>query len=131
DGTKRWVKHWERVYLGGYELYRSYNGNGATLLEEIESHHLFDGEQRVLLVDDVVKTDRRHANGTSFKTEPIFRFQYSNHLGSACLELDHQAEIISYEEYHPYGTSSYRAMKSGIEAPPKRYRYSGMERDEE
>ena len=124
--------YWERIYLGGYELYRRYNAaNPATPVEEIESLHLLEGEQRVLLVDDVITTNRTHANGTPFRTGPISRYQYSNHLGSACLELDHQADVISYEEYHPYGTSAYRAMKSGTEAPPKRYRYTGMERDDE
>jgi len=134
DGTKRWVRHWERIYLGGYELYRRYNGNGTTLVEEIESHHLFEGEQRVLLVDDVITASgmaNPRPDGLSVKKQTLFSYQYSNHLGSACLELDDQAEIISYEEYHPYGTAAYRAMKSGIEAPPKRYRYTGMERDEE
>src|SRR5262249_28679469 len=57
--------------------------------------------------------------------------QYSNHLGSACLELDNQSEIVSYEEYHPYGTSAYQALNGSIEAPPKRYRYTGTERDGE
>jgi RHS repeat-associated protein len=124
--------YWERIYLPGYELYRRYIGvNSTTPVEEIDSHHVFENEQRVLLVDDVVKTDRTHADGTRFKTGPIFRYQYGNHLGSTCLELDDQAEIISYEEYHPYGTSAYRAMKSEIEAPPQRYRFIGMERDEE
>ena len=120
----------ERIYLGGYELYRRQNDQGV-VVEEIESLHLFEGEQRVLLVDNVVQTNRTHDNGIAYKTEPIFRYQYSNHLGSACLELDEQAKIISYEEYHPYGTSAYRLMKSGIEASAKRYRYTGMERDEE
>lgn len=114
--------YWERIYLGGYELYRRRNAQGA-VLEEIETHHLFEGEQRVLLVDDVLVT--------SSTVQTLFRYQYSNHLGSVCLELDAQAGIISYEEYHPYGTSAYRALKSAIEAPPKRYRYTGMERDEE
>ena len=121
----------DRIYLGGYELYRRRNPQGV-VVEEIESLHLFEGEQRVLMVDDVLETDRTHlASGTPYQTKPIFRYQYSNHLGSASLELDEQAEIISYEEYHPYGTSAYRQMKSGIEAPAKRYRYTGMERDEE
>jgi len=127
--------YWERIYLGGYERYRRYNGNGSTLVEEIESHHLFEGEQRVLLVDDVITsskgTPHTRPDGLTVKPQTLFRYQYSNHLGSACLELDHVADIISYEEYHPYGTSAYRVMKSGIEAPAKRYRYTGMERDEE
>lgn len=123
--------YWERIYLGGYELYRRYNSSGTTLVEEIESHHLFEGEQRVLLVDDVIATDKTHADGRAYQTIPIYRYQCSNHLGSACLELDHNADIICYEEYHPYGTSAYRAVRRDTEAPPKRYRYTGMERDEE
>jgi RHS repeat-associated protein len=123
--------YWERIYLGGYERYRRYNGNSATAVEEIESHHLFEGEQRLLLVDDVIVTNKTHADGRGYNTGLIYRYQYSNHLGSACLELDHEAAIISYEEYHPYGTSAYRAMKRDSEAPAKRYRYTGMERDEE
>jgi RHS repeat-associated protein len=120
----------DRIYLGGYELYRRRNLQGE-VVEAIESLHLFEGEQRVLLVDDVLTTNRNHANTTAYKEQPIYRYQYSNHLGSACLELDHAAEIISYEEYHPYGTSAYRLMKRGVEAPAKRYRYTGMERHEE
>lgn len=123
--------YWERIYFGGYERYRRYNGSSITPVEEIESHHLFEGEQRVLLVDDVIVSNRTHADGRNYRTGPLYRYQYSNHLGSACLELDHEAAIISYEEYHPYGTSAYRAMMRDSEAPAKRYRYAGMERDEE
>ena len=54
----------------------------------------------------------------------------SNHLGSACLELDDAAQVISYEEYYPYGSTSYQAVRSQIETP-KHYRYTGKERDEE
>src|SRR5262249_32576536 len=52
------------------------------------------------------------------------------HLGSACLELDEQARIISYEEYAPYGNATYQAVRSQTETG-KRYRYTGKERDEE
>ncbi len=36
-----------------------------------------------------------------------------------------------YEDYHPYGTSAYRAWKTGTEVSAKRYRYTGKERDDE
>ena len=126
----------DRIYLGGYELYRRYLSTDlSTPVEEIESLHLFEGEQRVLLVDDVIISSKGtlhpRPDGLTVKSQTLFRYQYSNHLGSASLELDEHAEIISYEEYQPYGTSAYRMMKSGIEAPAKRYRYTGMERDEE
>src|SRR5262249_43979882 len=34
-------------------------------------------------------------------------------------------------EYHPHGTSAYRLVSEAFRAPAKRYRYTGMERDEE
>jgi RHS repeat-associated protein len=125
---------WERIYLGGFELYRRYTGDGSVLVEEIETHHLSEGEQRVLLVDDVITasdTANPRPDGLTVGVQTLFRYQYSNHLGSACLELDEERKIISYEEFHPYGTSAYRFARSGSEVPPKRYRYSKIERDEE
>lgn len=55
----------------------------------------------------------------------------SNHLGSASLELNEAGDIISYEEYYPYGCTSYQAVDASIHAAAKRYRYTGKERDEE
>ena len=114
----------ERIDLGGLEIYRKFNG--GVLVEEIESIHLVDGSRRVLLVDDVLRTDNARLN-----TGPLYRYQYDNHLASAVLELDQRAQIVSYEEYHPYGSAAYVAVNKAIEAPPKRYRYTGKERDEE
>jgi len=39
--------------------------------------------------------------------------------------------LISYEEYHPYGTTAFQAGRSVAEVHQKRYRYTGKERDEE
>jgi RHS repeat-associated protein len=114
----------ERLYLGGMEVYRRWQG--ATLLEEIETHHLFAGEQRMLLVEDVLRTDNANLNPGI-----LYRYQYSNHLGSVGLELNGDARVISYEEFHPYGTTAYRANNPSIKSTAKRYRYTGMERDEE
>src|SRR5439155_15831383 len=60
----------------------------------------------------------------------LVRYQYTNHLGSAVLELDDQADVISYEEYFPYGSTAYQAVRSQTETP-KRYRYTSKERDDE
>src|SRR5687767_13599144 len=37
----------------------------------------------------------------------------------------------SYEEYHPYGSPAWWAQDATAEVSLKRYRYTGMERDEE
>ena len=67
-------------------------------------------------------------NGTP---EELTRYIYSNHLQSSSLELDEIGDIISYEEYHPFGTTSYQALDATIKASYKRYRYTGKERDDE
>jgi hypothetical protein len=58
------------------------------------------------------------------------RFQLANHLCSVNLELDGAGEIVSYEEYTPYDSTSYYAVRSQL-GSPKRYRYTGQERDGE
>jgi RHS repeat-associated protein len=112
----------ERIYLGGFEVYREYNGATKTL--ERQSLHVMDDKQRIALVETLTA-------GKDGSPDQLIRYQFGNHLGSAVLELDESAEIISYEEYYPYGSTSYQAVDQGIQAAAKRYRYTSEERDEE
>ncbi len=59
------------------------------------------------------------------------RWQLDNHLGSSSCELNNSAQVISYEEYHPFGSTSFHTVDSGAEVSAKRYRYTGKERDDE
>jgi RHS repeat-associated protein len=111
----------ECIYLGGFEVYRCYSGQNSGLVRE--TLHVMDDKQRIALVET-----RNNVNDGSPRL--LIRYQFGNHLGSASLELSEQAQIISYEEYAPYGSSTYQAARSLTETP-KRYRYTGKERDEE
>jgi RHS repeat-associated protein len=113
----------ERIYLGGFELYREYNGGSNATLER-ETLHVMDDRQRITLIETRTK-------GDDPSPLQLVRFQLVNHLGSAALELDQAAKVISYEEYHPYGTTSFQAVAQTLEAATKRYRYTGEERDDE
>jgi RHS repeat-associated protein len=112
----------ESIYLGGFEVFRRRNGGGTVTLER-ETLHVMDDKQRIALVET-----RTHGNDGS--PPQLIRYQSSNHLDSASLELDDVGEIISYEEYYPYGSTSYQAVRSQTETA-KRYRYTGKQRDEE
>jgi len=140
----------ERIYVGGFEIFRQRNGNGLKL--ERETLHVMDepgfaaetdedtetkpkreasqpiyGSRRVALVET-----KTHDEGAVVPSPaPQIRYQLNNHLGSASLELDDDGAVISYEEYHPYGTTSYQAGRNVAEVSLKRYRYTGKERDEE
>ncbi|MEE4235831.1 MAG: toxin TcdB middle/C-terminal domain-containing protein [Anderseniella sp.] len=111
----------ERLYLGGFEVYREYEHDGETVQLERESLHLMDDRQRIALVET-------RTQGSAPAPRQLIRYQHGNHLGSASLELDAQARILSYEEYSPYGSTTYQAVDTET---PKRYRYTGMERDDE
>lgn len=59
----------------------------------------------------------------------LVRFSLGDHLGSATLELDATAQVISTEGYYPYGGSAWRTARNAIEADYRTVRYSGQERD--
>jgi RHS repeat-associated protein len=120
------VKLKERLYLGGYELYREFTSGTITL--ECQTLHVMDDKKRIALLD----TTTVNAS-VSASTLPSIatRYQFDNHLGTACLELDETGAVITYEEYYPFGGTSYQAGATAVEVSLKRYRYNGKERDEE
>ncbi len=115
----------ERLYLGGFEVYRK--TVSGTLNYERETLKITEGRNTIAQLE----TKTVESGNTISSPTTNQRFQYTNHLGSACLELDSNAAIISYEEYHPFGTTSYRSGSSQTEVSQKRYKYVGKERDEE
>jgi RHS repeat-associated protein len=86
-----------------------------------------DDKQRVVIIETQTMD-----NGTAIVSPvPMQRYQLGNHLGSASQELDEAGALISYEEYNPYGTSTFQAGITAAEVGRKRYRYTGKERDGE
>jgi RHS repeat-associated protein len=114
-----------RLYFGWFEIWRKkVNGSIDT---ERETLHIMDDVKRIAVVETkTVDNGTSNANPTS-----VQRYQLSNNIESATLELDENANIISYEEYYPYGETSYRAGRNIAEVGLKRYKYTGKEKDEE
>jgi RHS repeat-associated protein len=108
----------ECFYLGALDVYREYGGGGNRTLER-QTLHVMGDKRPIALVET-------KAGGAT-----AIHFQFHNHLGTACLELDQTGAVISYEEYYPYGSTSYQAGRSVTEVSLKRFRYIGKERDEE
>ena len=114
----------ERFYIGGFEVFRRYSlSNGDPDLDR-ETLHIMDDKQRIALVETRTK-------GEDESLPQTVRYQLGNHLGSSMWEVDQEAKVITYEEYYPYGSTSFQAGRSEAEVKLKRYRYTGMERDEE
>jgi len=142
----------ERLYLGGFEVYRKKDSAGTLLLER-ETLHIMDGFEGNEPEESEVEKYKEENNTPRIKSHkrriaivetktwensnqivnpiPVQRYQFSNNIESATLELDETASIISYEEYYPYGDTSYQAGRSATDVSQKRYRYTGKEKDEE
>ena len=122
----------EVIYLGNFEIRRSWQQSvqtsqtKATITKEWHWHRLHG----ICHWGYVIQGDTKAAKPTQL------RYQLSNHLGSSTVELNHLAEIITYEEYYPYGGTAFVAAKGNsldlarIEVTTKHYRYSGKELDE-
>ncbi|MCW7762309.1 RHS repeat protein [Photorhabdus luminescens] len=109
------------IYLPGLELRTTQNS--ATTTEELH----------VITLGEAGRAQVRVLHWESGKPEGIdnnqLRYSYDNLIGSSQLELDNQGQIISEEEYYPFGGTALWAANSQVEAGYKTIRYSGKERD--
>ena len=107
--------HKDTLYLGDVEIQRKYSGNGNTV--EYEKHiATVAGASAVALVERDVSKDQ---------STPLIRYQFENSI-----ETDDKGQLVSYEEYSPFGMSTYTACRSDI-AAPRAYRFAAYERDKE
>lgn len=105
----------ETIYLPGVDVYTKYKGDGATASTHLVTAHIMAGEERVALSEaNMLKTGKS-----------LTRYQ----LGKSA-ELDDQGQLISYEEYSPFGACTYVSRGKAITAP-REYRFSKYLRDSE
>jgi RHS repeat-associated protein len=120
----------ERLYIGNFEIYREFAAAAVTL--QRETLHVMDDKSRIAMIDNkTIDTAGAASSDKTVLNTYYPRFQLGNQLGSCLFELDMTADLISSEEYHPFGTTSYHAGDATLDVPRKRYRYTGKERDDE
>ena len=112
----------ETLYLDNREIYKEYIGQNSGL--ERNTLNVMDDKQKVCMVESRNEID----DGTPVK---LIRYLFNNNINSVCLEADEAGNVISYEEYYPFGCTSYKNQDSSVKAFYKRYRYVGKEKDDE
>jgi len=109
------------LYLPGLELRTTKAGD--TLTESLQ----------VITAGEAGRAQVRVLHWESGTPEGIsndqLRYSYDNLTCSSQLELDGDGNIISSEEYYPYGGTAVWTARSAMEAEYKTVRYSGKERD--
>ncbi len=118
----------ETLYAGGIEIRRKgKRANGSSSITYTKTWHsvrLMDGDSCFCDWRYWVKGD---VKGGTKKNQ--LQYQLNDLLNSGILEVDEKADIISYEEYYPYGGAAIIAAKSQKEVKEKHYHYSGKEKD--
>ncbi|OTA14567.1 insecticidal toxin, SepC/Tcc class [Xenorhabdus vietnamensis] len=110
------------LYLPGLELRTTKNG-------ETEKEKL-----HVITVGEAGRSQVRVLHWENGKPSEInindqVRYNYDNLIGSSGLEVDGSGNVISQEEYYPYGGTAVWTARNQTEANYKTLRYSGKERD--
>ncbi|HCM1977923.1 TPA: RHS repeat protein [Salmonella enterica subsp. houtenae serovar 47:z36:-] len=109
------------LYLPGLELRTTTSGSTETeSLQVITAGEAGRAQVRVLHWESGRPTD--------ISNDQI-RWNYDNLTGSSGLELDGEGNVISMEEFYPYGGTAVWTARSAVEAEYKTVRYSGKERD--
>jgi RHS repeat-associated protein len=119
----------EWIFLGSVTVIRRRQSKTNSLRMERWIVDINDATSRIAQVD--TKTlDEDGIDPSASLLASYTRYQFSNHTGSTSLETDEGGNPLSYEEYHPYGTSAYRSSKSGL-GSSNRHRFGASEVDDE
>lgn len=109
------------LYLPGMELRSTTSGDTET--ENLQ----------VITVGEAGRAQVRVLHWTSGRPDSIsndqVRYSYDNLTSSSQLELDGDGNVISMEEYYPYGGTAILTARSQSEVNYRIIRYSGKERD--
>ena len=114
-------------YLPGLELRKSWQetANSNAMPPLIEELHVVTGQAG--------RASIRLLHWETGKPDDIandqVRWSVDDNIGSLTLELDVDGQLISREEYYPFGGTAVWSARGEVEAEYKTVRYSGKERD--
>jgi RHS repeat-associated protein len=116
----------ETTYFDGCEIRRLSMAGNTRLLRT--TSHITDGSARLATLH------QWSVDQTGLETDNVaekkLHYLFDNHLGSVSLELDEAGDVISYEEYFPFGGTSFIAGRNARDVKLKEYRYSDKCRDD-
>jgi len=99
------------------KVFEHHRWNAGGHAGENNTLHVMDDKQRIALI--------RVGPAQAGDASPAVQFQLADHLGSSNVVVDLDGALIKREEFTPYGETGFGSFSK------KRYRFTGMERDEE
>ena len=107
----------ETLFFGAYEEYIEYAGDGNTTSSHTATSYVISNSTKIASLESIQSSSLKHNNLIRYKVGGNFEF-------------DDKGQLISYEEYSPFGSTTYSACRKDVEAP-REYRYANYYRDYE
>lgn len=116
----------DSIYIDNYlynEKGTQQNDGTRTSTDKRQTIRIMDDKDCILVFHYWTQGGPQNADNSQY------RYQLGNNVGSVAVELDEQGQLISYEEYYPFGGTAIIAGSSQVDVSAKIYRYSGKECD--
>jgi RHS repeat-associated protein len=131
-GTSEPSIYAQYLYAGGTRIKKLTRTSGGGYLSITYIDGIFeyqtDGtdEQNTLhIMDDQTRVATLRVGDSMGDSTPAVKYVLADHLGSSNVLIDDSGSLVSFEEYYPFGETSFGSYAK------KRYRYVGKEKDEE
>ena len=118
------VRTVDAIYLPGVTLRVTSSGDGKQMSVSESLHEMSCAAGNVRM-----RCLRWVAGQPKSATNDTVRYGLTDATSSIAVELDAGADLISREEYYPYGGTAVWEARSQVEADTKYVRFSGKERD--
>jgi RHS repeat-associated protein len=123
NGTLNLV--YDKLYVGNYVVKRIYNNtiDPANLISECQIERIADDKRCIANMLYWTVSSTRQGQRQQ-------RYQLDNLVHSVSIEVTETGDIITYEEYYPYGGTSIIAGDNQVDVQLKEYRFTGKECDD-
>lgn len=127
------VEYTEKIYLGSYQRTRTWSQpTGSQIVapviqSEKNTFLVYDGNTPALITNlwvTVPAGQQKIAAG-----DIQYRYQLADPLNSVTLEVNQQAEILTYEVYYPFGGTAFLLAAVQLDAATKELKFCGKEKD--
>lgn len=107
----------ETRYLPLRDVYTTYGGSNAREITTVSVSDPHIARTPIILMESIKEHNSPGAQRS------LLRYQVSDNL-----ELDEHSNVVSFEEFSPYGVSTYQTRDTGV---PRKYRFASYQRDRE
>lgn len=127
------IEYTEKIYLGNFQQTRTWTAavgsepSDAELKSQKNTLIFYDGNAPALVTHVWVKVPSLQTKIAAGDVQ--YRYQLCDPLNSVTIEVNENAELLTFEQYYVYGGTAYTLAQNQLEVTAKEYRFCGKERD--